>query len=603
MPNITGDVEEGSFSSGNNTGELEVHQDQQQNHLHGSNSGGASGAQSNSNGSVTHQQPQQPPLKKKRNLPGTPDPSAEVIALSPTTLMATNRFVCEICNKGFQRDQNLQLHRRGHNLPWKLRQRTTTEVRKRVYICPEPTCVHHNPARALGDLTGIKKHFSRKHGEKKWKCDKCSKKYAVQSDWKAHQKTCGTREYKCDCGTIFSRRDSFITHRAFCDALAEENNKVNQMPMPHDQLISSMAMNTNTSPMGGGVSEFLSYDINTNKNKLPEDLVPMPFKSMNMNIPGGGGGGGGPGMFSNTTGSLFGGPRSVSSTSASSLQLSSNNNNNNSSSGFNYLHHQETKNGGSSLSSITGAAQMSATALLQKAAKMGATASNSTINSPMMQKSFVSNMAGPDHGHLSSPNSILNNNIRPPPSYDHQPHHFQQQPQPSDPQSHNSHSMIGGFTNQLMQKGPQEMSQHFDHHSNNPSASSAMNDMGLFSQVFMGIGGGGPQQNYQNHQAMLKNFEQDHHDHQDINSPNNNSSNTNSTHRMNSALGPSTTLDLLGIGGSRPPSLHEQLHHHQQRLDLEAMSQHRLPAMMNPFQQQQQRSHGDSAMEKQIWDV
>lgn len=119
--------------------------------------------------------------------------------------MATNRFVCEICNKGFQRDQNLQLHRRGHNLPWKLRQRTTTEVRKRVYVCPEPACVHHNPARALGDLTGIKKHFSRKHGEKKWKCDKCSKKYAVQSDWKAHQKTCGTREYKCDCGTIFSR--------------------------------------------------------------------------------------------------------------------------------------------------------------------------------------------------------------------------------------------------------------------------------------------------------------------------------------------------------------------------------------------------------------
>lgn len=133
------------------------------------------------------------------------DPTAEVIALSPTTLMATNRFVCEICNKGFQRDQNLQLHRRGHNLPWKLKQRTTTEVRKRVYICPETSCVHHNPARALGDLTGIKKHFSRKHGEKKWKCDKCSKRYAVQSDWKAHQKTCGTREYKCDCGTIFSR--------------------------------------------------------------------------------------------------------------------------------------------------------------------------------------------------------------------------------------------------------------------------------------------------------------------------------------------------------------------------------------------------------------
>ncbi|KAH7653886.1 Nucleotide-diphospho-sugar transferases protein [Dioscorea alata] len=166
------------------------------------------------------------PVKKKRNLPGMPDPDAEVIALSPKTLMATNRFVCEICNKGFQRDQNLQLHRRGHNLPWKLRQRTGKEAKKRVYVCPEPTCVHHEPSRALGDLTGIKKHYCRKHGEKKWKCDKCSKKYAVQSDWKAHSKTCGTREYRCDCGTLFSRRDSFITHRAFCDALTVEGAKM-----------------------------------------------------------------------------------------------------------------------------------------------------------------------------------------------------------------------------------------------------------------------------------------------------------------------------------------------------------------------------------------
>ncbi|KAG8377752.1 hypothetical protein BUALT_Bualt08G0065700 [Buddleja alternifolia] len=164
-----------------------------------------------------------PATKKKRNLPGMPDPDAEVLALSPKTLLATNRFVCEICNKGFQRDQNLQLHRRGHNLPWKLRQRSSKEVRKRVYVCPEPTCIHHDPSRALGDLTGIKKHFCRKHGEKKYKCERCSKKYAVQSDWKAHMKTCGTREYRCDCGTLFSRRDSFITHRAFCDALAEES--------------------------------------------------------------------------------------------------------------------------------------------------------------------------------------------------------------------------------------------------------------------------------------------------------------------------------------------------------------------------------------------
>ncbi|OWM80826.1 zinc finger protein GAI-ASSOCIATED FACTOR 1-like isoform X2 [Punica granatum] len=194
----------------------------------------------------------EPSPKKKRNLPGMPDPDAEVIALSPKTLLATNRFVCEICNKGFQRDQNLQLHRRGHNLPWKLKQRTggKDQVRKKVYVCPETTCVHHNPARALGDLTGIKKHFCRKHGEKKWKCERCSKKYAVQSDWKAHMKTCGTKEYKCDCGTLFSRRDSFITHRAFCDALAEESSRAQNMvqPLPEGNLNRAKAASNVASP-------------------------------------------------------------------------------------------------------------------------------------------------------------------------------------------------------------------------------------------------------------------------------------------------------------------------------------------------------------------
>ncbi|GMI75234.1 hypothetical protein HRI_001192700 [Hibiscus trionum] len=88
--------------------------------------------------SSTAPPPTTAPQKKKRHHPGTSYPDAEVIALSPKTLMATNRFICE-------------------------------------------------------------------------------------SDWKAHSKTCGTREYRCDCGTLFSRRDSFITHRAFCDALAQES--------------------------------------------------------------------------------------------------------------------------------------------------------------------------------------------------------------------------------------------------------------------------------------------------------------------------------------------------------------------------------------------
>ncbi|KAG5130221.1 hypothetical protein GLYMA_13G139000v4 [Glycine max] len=232
-----------------------------------------------------------PPPKKKRNLPGTPDPDAEVIALSPKTLMATNRFICEICNKGFQRDQNLQLHRRGHNLPWKLRQRSNKEVRKKVYICPEQTCVHHDPARALGDLTGIKKHFSRKHGEKKWKCEKCSKKYAVQSDWKAHTKTCGTREYKCDCGTLFSRKDSFITHRAFCDALAEESARLTSVTTTNLNFKSeeggNNVMNSQQHGLGGhgligaqslqnvsGIPQFGSHGFRLDFNGMEQQIRP-----------------------------------------------------------------------------------------------------------------------------------------------------------------------------------------------------------------------------------------------------------------------------------------------------------------------------------------
>ncbi|CAN4113876.1 unnamed protein product [Withania somnifera] len=206
-----------------------------------------------SSSAATHESPQAP-TKKRRNQPGTPNPDAEIIALSPKTLMATNRFVCEICNKGFQREQNLQLHRRGHNLPWKLKQKSTKEVKRKVYLCPEPTCVHHEPSRALGDLTGIKKHYSRKHGEKKYKCEKCSKKYAVQSDWKAHTKTCGTREYRCDCGTLFSRRDSFITHRAFCDALAQESAR---NPVPSLSTFGSNHLygsSSNNMSLGGGGS-------------------------------------------------------------------------------------------------------------------------------------------------------------------------------------------------------------------------------------------------------------------------------------------------------------------------------------------------------------
>lgn len=318
------------------------------------------------------------------------------------------------------------------------------------------------------------------------------------------------------------RRDSFITHRAFCDALTEENNKVNQgallmnnigssslQTQMSDQLImsSSLPMNTTTNT-SIGTSEIDNLDPkNPLKSLSQEANIPMSFKSMNM----------AGGMFSTSSGTLFGGPRTSSS---SSLQLNSSNG----SSSFNYL--QDSKNG----CQVSGSAHMSATALLQKAAQMGATASNS-INSPMMQKSFVSSMAGPG-GILQQHN----------PSYEH----FQ--PQPPDQSNMVGMTMNGGgFTNQLLQKGQQDISHLFDAN----TTASTMNDM--YSH-FM-------QKDDSNSSSSLTHART--------------AVEISSAGRLvASGEGNNTmTLDLLGIGGSsRPVNLHEHQQQQQQhRLELEAL--------------------------------
>ncbi|MQM07347.1 hypothetical protein Taro_040193 [Colocasia esculenta] len=167
-------------------------------------------------------------VKRKRSLPGTPDPDAEVVALSPRTLLSSSTFPCEVCGREFRRSQNLQIHRRGHNLPWNPggggAPKGPTEPaagRRRVYVCPEVTCAHHDPSRALGDLTGIRKHYSRKHGERKWRCERCPRSYAVRTDWKAHARVCGSRHYECVCGSLFAGKDSFVAHRTACAAMTE----------------------------------------------------------------------------------------------------------------------------------------------------------------------------------------------------------------------------------------------------------------------------------------------------------------------------------------------------------------------------------------------
>ncbi|KAM0912816.1 hypothetical protein ACQ4PT_012554 [Festuca glaucescens] len=150
------------------------------------------------------------------------DPEAEVVSLSPRTLLDSSRYACEICGQMFRREQNLVFHRRGHDMPRKRRDaaaaprkkrrdEAAASRKKRVFVCLEPSCLRHHPSHALADHIGIKKHFLRKHGgHRQWACARCSKAYAVLNDYKAHVKTCGTR--------IFTRVDSFVEHRDTCSA-------------------------------------------------------------------------------------------------------------------------------------------------------------------------------------------------------------------------------------------------------------------------------------------------------------------------------------------------------------------------------------------------
>ncbi|XP_050371846.1 zinc finger protein SHOOT GRAVITROPISM 5-like [Argentina anserina] len=207
--------------------------------------------------------------KRKRRPAGTPDPDAEVVSLSPKTLLESDRYVCEICNQGFQRDQNLQMHRRRHKVPWKLLKREIQDqVKKRVFVCPEPSCLHHDPCHALGDLVGIKKHFRRKHSNhKQWVCDKCSKGYAVQSDYKAHLKTCGTRGHSCDCGRVFSRVESFIEHQDTCS--------VRHVIRPELQALQPAAACSSRTASSTSPSSDGHFSINNNNASLPMPGLPV----------------------------------------------------------------------------------------------------------------------------------------------------------------------------------------------------------------------------------------------------------------------------------------------------------------------------------------
>lgn len=273
------------------------------------------------------------------------------------------------------------------------------------------------------------------------------------------------------------------------------------------ELMSSIHINNNPNPS----SDKSGFDQSDAKVplSLPQELIPFPEKPLNM------------------TGSLFSSPRSISSSSAA-------------------LQPNTDPTAIFEANGLAGSAHMSATALLQKAAQMGATGSNGGMNCPLMQNTFVTTMAPPSFGVM-----------------------------------HHQHDQ--SFANQFIRKGPQQISPQL------LNANGMLDNLGMSN---MGLLNGLVNQN----NALLKNLRHDsgNSDSTILHGGNSNAGFCSSIREANGS-GDMTTVDFLGIeGGARHGKFYEHQRQTQQEAGFDGNGQN--IQGLSHFPQQ-------ALMEKSMWEV
>jgi hypothetical protein len=220
-----------------------------------------------------------------------------------------------------------------------------------------------------------------------------------------------------------NRKDSFITHRAFCDALAEESARITSIPttnlnFKNEEGNGSMMSSHYGSMIGGNgiphpqYGSHHGFNVDFNNNSLIMDQQ-RPSLSLWLNQ-------GNTEMGQSSNNSLFG-----SSCLSEIVQMGNNTNNNNnalicsssscsSSSMLSSFGANSTSAANLSLSKTAAASgtPMSATALLQKAAQMGSTRNNNAATATNNNNNNPSIFSSSSFGVMTSPSSSNN-------SFDH----------------------------------------------------------------------------------------------------------------------------------------------------------------------------------------